>query len=74
MTPPASIGDAAQAAQLMSAYAQRLAGAGLTMRPPPSAPTTCCGRGCNGCVWEGYFAAVTYWVEQAHGLLASPSE
>jgi hypothetical protein len=25
----------------------------------------CCGRGCNGCVWEGYFAAVAYWRDEA---------
>ena len=38
---------------------------GLTLRPPPPAPTTCCGRGCNGCVWEGYLAALAYWREEA---------
>ncbi len=38
-------------------------------RPPPDEPTTCCGRGCNGCVWEGYYAALDYWHTQALDLL-----
>jgi Oxidoreductase-like protein, N-terminal len=38
---------------------------GLTLRTPPPEPTTCCGRGCNGCVWEGFFAAATFWREDA---------
>ena len=37
----------------------------ITLRTPPGAPTTCCGRGCNGCVWEGFFAAAMYWQECA---------
>lgn len=41
----------------------------LTTRPPPPEPTTCCGRGCNGCVWEGYLSAADYWRED---LLTCP--
>lgn len=37
----------------------------LTLRAPPPEPTTCCGRGCNGCVWEGFFAATEYWRQEA---------
>ncbi len=44
--------------------------AGITLRQPPPIPTTCCGRGCNGCVWEGYFDAVTWWLEDAAEALA----
>jgi Protein of unknown function (DUF1653)/Oxidoreductase-like protein, N-terminal len=35
------------------------------LRPPPPEPTTCCGRGCNGCVWEGYYTALAGWREDA---------
>lgn len=37
----------------------------ITLRPPPQEPTTCCGKGCNGCVWEGYYEAVVYWRDEA---------
>jgi len=42
-------------------------GVSLRMRPPD--PTTCCGRGCNGCVWEGFFTAAAYWREDALEVL-----
>lgn len=44
---------------------QRAANAGITLRNPPPAPTTCCGRGCNGCVWEGFLDAAEYWRQEA---------
>lgn len=48
-----------------------LADAGLSHRPPPSPPDSCCGRGCNGCVWEGYFTALVYWRDQVAERLVS---
>jgi hypothetical protein len=45
--------------------------AGVPLRAPPPLPTTCCGRGCNGCVWEGFYAAANYWQEEALLKLAA---
>ena len=39
------------------------------LRPPPPEPTTCCERGCNGCVWEGYFEALHHWRTEALALI-----
>jgi len=35
------------------------------LRAPPPEPDSCCGRGCNGCVWEGYYEALHFWVQDA---------
>ena len=52
----------------IAALQAQLQGAGQTFRGPPAEPDFCCGRGCNGCVWEGYDAAVQWWLEQAQAL------
>jgi hypothetical protein len=57
--------DRASALALFAALQARAAQQGITLRTPPPEPTSCCGRGCNGCVWEGYFAAVVYWRDEA---------
>jgi hypothetical protein len=45
------------------------------LRPPPPEPTTCCERGCNGCVWEGYYDALAHWrLDALRQLLASRSQ
>ena len=48
-----------------SVLQQRALDAGIALRSPPPEPTSCCGRGCNGCVWEGFYSAAAYWREEA---------
>ena len=50
-------------------FQERLQAAGQDFRDPPAEPTSCCGRGCSGCVWESYDAALMFWYEDAGALL-----
>lgn len=62
---PARAVDAASARTLFQALQDQAVAAGVTLRSPPPEPTTCCGRGCNGCVWEGFLSAAEYWRQEA---------
>ncbi len=60
-----------ETARALFSYLQGRANAqGVSLRDTPPEPTSCCGRGCNGCVWEGWYAAATYWCEDAALALA----
>ncbi len=66
LVPP---GPLAETQAMVAALQQRALAAGLTLRAPPPLPTGCCGRGCNGCVWEGFYAAAAYWQQEAEQRL-----
>jgi hypothetical protein len=67
-TPPSNL---AEARALITRLQSDLQAQQRSMRAPPPEPTTCCGRGCNGCVWEGYYAALAFWQEDALAALAA---
>ena len=62
---PARAVDGASAQDMFRVLQRCAADAGITLRNPPPEPTTCCGRGCNGCVWEGFLDAAEYWRQEA---------
>lgn len=65
MTDSALLQPLARARSQIAQWQVRAAAAGLALRKPPPEPTSCCGRGCNGCVWEGYYDALGFWLEDA---------
>lgn len=72
--PPTDLPPDLESARLrIQAWRQAALARGLdldsALRRPPPEPTTCCGKGCNGCVWEGFYGALLFWQEDAQALL-----
>jgi hypothetical protein len=68
-----AVTDACSARKLIEQVAARLHASGVEdFREPPEEPTSCCGRGCEGCVWDSYYAAVGWWHDDAMELLTPP--
>lgn len=69
--PPSVVpANLAEARRLIARIQAELQARRVAMRAPPPEPTACCGRGCNGCLWEGYYAALAFWQEDALAALA----
>lgn len=63
------ITDRETALAVLKHLQERAARAQISLREWPPEPDSCCGRGCLGCVWEGYYEAVAYWRDEALLLL-----
>jgi hypothetical protein len=63
-----------QAQNSFATLQARAVQSGINLRLLPPIPTTCCGKGCAGCVWESYFDAAQFWIEDAQAILGSTGQ
>jgi hypothetical protein len=71
------IDSAEQARAVLDRLASWAIERGVQAPALPQEPQTCCGRGCQGCVWIAYFEAVHHWRERtllALGMGANDQE
>lgn len=57
--------DPGEAKALISAIIARARAAGVELSDPPAEPDNCCGNGCIGCVWDGFYSELGYWRDEA---------
>ncbi|GIX51057.1 hypothetical protein QMTAC487_13380 [Sphaerotilus sp. FB-3] len=57
--------DPGEARALVSAVIARAQSEGVELSTPPVEPDNCCGNGCIGCVWDGFYSELGYWRDEA---------
>ncbi|MFM2348269.1 MAG: hypothetical protein RL654_3022 [Pseudomonadota bacterium] len=57
--------DPGEAQALISAVIARARTEGVELCVPPAEPDNCCGNGCIGCVWDGFYSELGYWRDEA---------
>ena len=57
--------DPGEARALVSAVIARAQSEGIELSTPPVEPDNCCGTGCIGCVWDGFYSELSYWRDEA---------
>lgn len=55
----------AEARALVAAVQARATQRGVALSPVPPEPDNCCGTGCIGCVWDGFYADLGYWRDES---------